>query len=417
MGTTYDAAGTIKPEVNAVPNTLSEADLDGDTMESPPIDHSSGRYDRRGVTECALSIILPTYNEAKNLPEIVGLLSDVLLDTDYEIIVVDDDSPDRTWEIAGQLAAANGRIQSLRRIGERGLSSAVLAGMHLSRGHVLVVMDADLQHDENAVIELARLIEDGADLAIGSREAEGGGYGDWSRWRRTVSWGGKVLAQRVVGTQVSDPMSGFFAISRTQFLATEGAVNPRGFKILLEFLARADQPSVREVGYQFKDRVHGATKMTTSVVGSYLIALLDLLVGRMVSSTFTAYALVGIMGTALRFGLASTLGAFGIASAGIIAFELSVLSNYWLNNRFTFAPAARRGWRFIGGLVPFHIIAMHGIVAQIGLLSLASELWRDVDRDTVFDGPLWLQAVGIAVATTGNYIGNRSITWRPTRSQ
>lgn len=389
------------------------------TIASPV--NNSARYDRRQQTGCTLSVILPTYNEAENLVEVVSRIGRALIDLDYEIVVVDDDSPDRTWEVADELAASNPRVRTLRRVNERGLSSAVLAGMHLANGKVLAVMDADLQHDEQALVDLtSRILDDGASIVIGSREAPGGSYGDWSRWRRGVSWVGKTLAQQVVGTQVTDPMSGFFAVSRDEFEASKSRINPRGFKILLEFLARSKNANVQEVGYEFRDRVHGSTKMTTSVVGSYLVALLDLFIGRVVSSTFTAYALVGVLGTVIRFGSVTALDWLGVAGMGIFAFEASILVNYWLHNRFTFAPTSRRGIRFFTGLLPFHLVALHGLIVQVGLLSvIGGSNWSEralFGDDSLLVGPLWLQAIGIAIATTGNFIGNRAITWRTLRS-
>ncbi len=366
------------------------------------------RNDRRARTGRAVSIILPTYNEVTNIPILVGQLQELLVDLDYEIIIVDDDSPDRTWEVAAELSKHSSRILSLRRVNERGLSSAVLSGMHLAQGRALAVMDADLQHDESAILNLINPILDGeADVVVGSREVAGGSYGQWSRWRRLVSWGGKQLAQRLLGTQVSDPMSGFFAVSRQRFEQIESQVNPRGFKILLEFLARGDKPRVLEVGYTFRNRVHGATKMTGSVAGSYLLALLDLFLGRVVSATFTAYALVGLIGAVIRLSSLVLLSAVGFGQAGLLAFEISVLANYWLNNRFTFAPFARKGRHFVMGLIPFHLIALHGLLVQVGV---ASALGTTSSR--ILESTWWIQVLGIGVSTTGNFIGNRSITWR-----
>ncbi len=367
------------------------------------------RYDRRESSSCTVSVILPTYNEADNIPVLVGRLQELLIDLDYEIIIVDDDSPDHSWEIAGRLAQASARVLSLRRVGERGLSSAVMAGMHLAQGRALVVMDADLQHDETVVLDLiAPILEGDADLVVGSREAQGGSYGQWSPWRRFVSWGGKQLAQRALGTQVTDPMSGFFAVSQKRFQSVESLVNPRGFKILLEFLSRGDKPRVSEVGYHFRDRVHGTTKMSGSVAGSYLLALLDLFLGRVVSATFTAYALVGVMGAIVRLASLAVLSRMSFSHAGLLAFEMSVLTNYWFNNQFTFAPFTRRGRRLLTGLLPFHLIALHGLMVQIGIVNALG-----AEDAGILESGLWLQVLGIGVATTGNFIGNRSITWRP----
>ncbi len=383
-------------------------DIEPGSATTPSAAGRPARYDRRTPSARALSVILPTYNEAENLPILLERLQKVLHDLDYEIIVVDDNSPDGTWEIAEDFAARSNRIRSIRRIDDRGLSSAVIAGMQVADGRVLAVMDSDLQHDENTLLDIVSPVLDGdADIALGSREAEGGSYGDWGRWRRFVSWSGKQLARQMLGIPVNDPMSGFFAVSRERFEQVAGEINPRGFKILLEFLARGPRPRAVEVGYEFRERVHGTTKLTGSVVGAYLLALIDLVVGRIVSATFTAYALVGAVGLLVRFALTPVLDRLGIEPAFELAVEASVLTNYWLNNRFTFAPEKRRGARFWTGLAIFHLVAMHGLVFQIGATEAAAGLsWLPPS------GSISLQLIAIAMATAGNFILNRHLTWR-----
>ncbi len=355
-----------------------------------------------------MSVILPTYNEAENLPVLLDRLVVLLADLDYEIIVVDDNSPDLTWEIADRYAAESSRITSIRRLNDRGLSSAVMAGMEVASGRVLAVMDSDLQHDENALIDVITPVLDGeADVSVGSREAEGGSYGEWSKFRRFVSWGGAQLARQLLGIPVSDPMSGFFAVSRERYVEVADDVNPRGFKILLEFVARGPRPRVTEVGYRFRERIAGESNLTSSVVGAYLVALIDLFVGRVVSATFTAYALVGLLGVAVRFVVLLVLGAAGFEWAALIAFQVSVLTNYAFNNSFTFAPERRRGARAWTGLVPFQIIALHGLMVQAGVAAFAG--YEPADLPTASIG---IQIVGIVLATTGNFYLNRHITWR-----
>lgn len=232
-------------------------------------------------SEPTVSVILPTYNEAGNIPVLLERLASALQDTAYEIIVVDDDSTDRTWQVAERTAKDDERIVVIRRTEERGLSSAVLAGMSAAGGRVLVVMDADLQHDERKIPELVAAIEGGeADVCLGSREADGGSYGSFQRRRRLISWAGAALARKLLRVPVTDPMSGFFAISRDRFELVGDEVNPRGFKIMLEFLARGPRPRVAEVGYRFGERVSGSTKLSGSVVVEYLRALAELFAHR-----------------------------------------------------------------------------------------------------------------------------------------
>ena len=394
---------SVRP--TALPPTRPSEDAD---TSAPNLGSRPARYERRSASGRSVSVILPTYNESENLPILLDRLPALLADFDYEIIVVDDNSPDGTWEIADQYAADSPRIQSIRRLTDRGLSSAVMAGMEVAKGRVLAVMDSDLQHDENALIDVITPVLDGeADVCVGSREAEGGSYGEWSKFRRFVSWGGAQLARQLLGLPVSDPMSGFFAVSRERYMAVADEVNPRGFKILLEFVARGQKPRITEVGYGFRERVAGESNLTSSVVGAYLVALIDLFVGRVVSATFTAYALVGLLGVAVRFVVLLMLTTAGFDWAALVAFQVSVLTNYVFNNAFTFASERRRGSRVWTGLIPYQLIAMHGLMVQAGVAAFAGYEPADLPTASV-----WIQVVGIALATTGNFYLNRNITWR-----
>jgi dolichol-phosphate mannosyltransferase len=203
-------------------------------------------------------------------------------------------------------------------------------------------------------------------------------------------------------------MSGFFAVSRERYVDVADEVNPRGFKILLEFVARGPRPRVAEVGYDFRERVSGESNLTSSVIGAYLVAIIDLFIGRIVSATFTAYALVGLLGVAVRFVVLLVLTAAGFGWAAFAAFQISVVSNYVFNNSFTFAPQQRRGARAWTGFVPFQLVALHGLMVQAGVAAFAG--YEPSDFPTASIG---IQIIGIVLATTGNYHLNRNITWRP----
>lgn len=245
--------------------------MNHDVLTSRPVRRNAG------VAPPSVSVIVPTYNEADNINLLIDRLDVALAGSAYEVIVVDDDSVDETWRIVEERAAENPRLMVIRRRNERGLSSAVLAGMAAARGQTLVTIDADLQHDESCIPDLvAAVTEDGVDLCLGSREAEGGGYGAWKRRRRLASWAGATLARTALRVPVTDPMSGFFAISRDRYEQVGPLVNPRGFKIMLEFLARGPKPAVAEVGYEFAPRIHGTTKLSGRVVLDYLRALASL---------------------------------------------------------------------------------------------------------------------------------------------
>jgi dolichol-phosphate mannosyltransferase len=192
----------------------------------------------------------------------------------YELIVVDDDSPDRTWELAHELARSHPRVRVVRRQNERGLSTAVVRGWQIARGQVLGVIDADLQHPPEVAIDLWRRMEAGADLAVGSRHVEGGGVSDWSLARRILSRGAQVVGLLVLPSvvgRVSDPMSGYFMVRRSALAGRE--MSPLGYKILIEVLGRAAIGKIAEVGYVFRERDRGESKVTRKVYLDYVAHL------------------------------------------------------------------------------------------------------------------------------------------------
>jgi dolichol-phosphate mannosyltransferase len=225
----------------------------------------------------SISIIVPTYKEAENLPLLIPQVAAALKDHagarnwTWEIIVVDDNSPDATKHVLDQLSARFPQVRYLIRTKERGLSSAVLAGISLAHNDYIVVMDADLSHPPEALPSLVEpLLHDDADFVIGSRYVDGGKTEDWSRLRWLNSAGATLLAKPLVGA-VRDPMAGFFAFRR-EALRTADALNPIGYKIGLELIAKTHTRSdrVAEVPIIFRNRVHGESKLTLKEQFRYL---------------------------------------------------------------------------------------------------------------------------------------------------
>lgn len=215
-----------------------------------------------------ISIVVPTYNEAASLPLLARRLGASLGGRDWELVVVDDGSPDGTADIAERLAPAL-PVRVVRRGGKGGLASAVLAGFADARGDLLVVMDADLSHPPEVVPALVDAVVGGADLAVGSRYVRGGGTADWPLRRRVVSRVACLLGNLLV--PVRDATSGFFALRRS---AIEGVrLNAIGFKIGFEVIARGRFKRIVEVPYVFRDREHGASKFGRREIGQYLVQL------------------------------------------------------------------------------------------------------------------------------------------------
>ncbi|HVA95953.1 MAG TPA: polyprenol monophosphomannose synthase, partial [Candidatus Dormibacteraeota bacterium] len=248
-----------------------------------------------------LSVISPTLNEAENVPRLVEQLSLALQDIDYEILIVDDNSPDRTWCVSQELSASNPRVCTLRRMQNPGLSAAVIEGFSAATGDVLACIDADLQHDPSILARMVDEFQKGADVVVGSRHVEGGSTGEWNRWRKLQSWLATRTAQLLLGIRLKDPMSGYFLVSRKNFDAVKQDLNGKGFKILLEILATLQTSKIKEVPYTFRLRSKGESKLSSRVILQYLLQVWRLCSSsRHYSVRFTKLAIVGGIGVLIN---------------------------------------------------------------------------------------------------------------------
>jgi dolichol-phosphate mannosyltransferase len=228
------------------------------------------------MTDPAVSIVVPTYDEAANLPPLLERIDRAMGERDYEVVVVDDDSPDRTWEVARNHADAY-PVTAVRRTTERGLATAVVEGFERAGGDVLAVMDADLQHPPEKLPALIDPVLQGTtDLVVGSRLVETGSFGDFGLLRQIDTHGANALAKVLFPGLwfVSDIQSGFFALHRDVIDGVELA--PRGYKIMLEILVRGDYETVSEVGYRFRDRKSGESNLDLGTMLAYLRHLAEL---------------------------------------------------------------------------------------------------------------------------------------------
>lgn len=213
-----------------------------------------------------LSVISPTLNEAECVPRLVEELERALRDINYEILIVDDNSPDGTWSIAQNISLTNPRVRSLRRMKNPGLGAAVIDGFSAAEGDVLACIDADLQHDPLILARMLEELQHGADIVVGSRHVAGGGTGEWNRLRRVQSWIANRLAQLLLGVRVKDPMSGYFLVRREDFHEIREQLNGKGFKILLEILWNLNAAKIKEVPYTFRTRTHGKSKLSSKII-------------------------------------------------------------------------------------------------------------------------------------------------------
>ncbi|MCP5503030.1 MAG: glycosyltransferase family 2 protein [Leptospiraceae bacterium] len=368
------------------------------------------------------SLIIPTFNEKDNICILIPKLKELFIQNSisYEIIVVDDDSPDLTWKIARDKFEDDISVRVIRRVGKKGLSSAVIDGMSVARGKYLGVIDADMQHDESILPRMLKEMEE-YEVVIGSRKVEDGGYGEWGFIRKMMSKGATLVAKIFLPIPVKDPMSGFFIVRKELFDELVSSINPRGFKILLEFIGRKKQVKAKEVGYVFRTRQYGTTKMSSSVIQNYLAALYDIRFGKYISLTFLVYAFVGLIGLAINFSIRKT-SAFVFADEQnqsplsipvLSGFIASLFSNYILNNIWTFKQFRISGvLQQIKGFITFSLISVLGLLIQLSVWNFLLQI-----HNITFMNPAenWLSYfynfVGIVVATASNYYLNKNITW------
>jgi dolichol-phosphate mannosyltransferase len=354
-----------------------------------------------------LSIIVPTFNERDNVLEVVTRLENCLLGKSWEVIFVDDDSPDGTASRVREIARRNPRVRCVQRIGRRGLSSACVEGMMASSAPYLAVMDADCQHDEGVLPKMLDALRAGeADLIVGSRYMDGGGIGSWDASRARMSRLATRLSRAVTKQNLSDPMSGFFALRRDVLEPTVYRLSNIGFKILLDLIASASEPlRLREIPYTFRDRHRGQSKLDSQALWGYAMLLADKIVGDIVPVRFVAFAAVGLIGVLVHFAvLATLLGVLSLSftysqAAATIA---AMVCNFALNNALTYRDMRLKGWRWLRGLGSFTLWCSLGALANVGI---ASHLF---DRNT----PWALSAMaGIAVGAVWNYAATSFYTW------
>jgi dolichol-phosphate mannosyltransferase len=362
----------------------------------------------RGINEpLQLAVVIPTFNERDNVEEMVGRLRRALRDIHWEAIFVDDNSPDGTASRIATVAANDPRIRLIHRVGRRGLSSAVVEGMLASIAPVVAVIDADLQHDEAILLSLYRAVEGGSDLAVGTRYAAGGSIGSWSQQRAKVSQAGTTLARKVLGAELSDPMSGFFAIRRESLMSALPRLSSVGYKILLDIVASSPaQLKIAEVPYTFRERFSGASKLDSAILLEFALLLIDKTVGRWIPARFFMFAAVGGFGLLVHLavlGMALELAQLSFRVAQGTAVLISMTGNYFINNQLTYRDRRRKGLGALTGLLSFYLICGLGGAANVGIGELIYA-----------DGQSWWLAglVGAAVGSVWNYAVTSCLTWR-----
>lgn len=359
------------------------------------------------VSLLRLSIVVPTFNELHNIRELLCRLEATLGTTGWEIVFVDDDSPDGTANEVRNIAQADPRIHCLQRVGRRGLASACIEGMLATSAPTIAVMDADLQHDETVLPKMLVEIEQGgAELVIGTRYAAGGSTGEWNVSRKAMSQLATAMSRAILRQPVSDPMSGFFMLKREVLDSTVHNLSALGFKILLDILATTRQPlRIAEVPYCFRDRFAGESKLDEMVMWEYGMLLADKAIGRFVPVRFLTFSIVGGLGILVHMAvLASALKGLQLSftTAQSTATGIAMICNFALNNLLTYRDKRLRGWAWFKGLLSFMIACSIGALANVGIATY------------LFDNRTqWMLAAlaGVLVGSVWNYAVTQIYTW------
>jgi dolichol-phosphate mannosyltransferase len=356
----------------------------------------------------ALSVVVPTFNERDNVTKLYHKLAETLKGVAWEVIFVDDNSPDATWDVVRDLARQDSRVRCLRRIGRRGLSGACIEGILASSAPFAAVMDADLQHDETQLPKMLALLQSGqAELVVGSRYIEGGSADSFNRQRAGASALATEVAKRVLGVAIKDPMSGFFMIRRDRFEQLAPQLSTQGFKILLDIVASAHgKLRTVEVPFTFGSRLHGESKLDSMVALDFLGLVLAKLTNDVVSLRFLMFAMVGGTGLFVHLGtlyIALKLFEVPFAEAQAAGAFIAMTSNFILNNFFTYRDQRLKGFAILGGLLAFYLVCSVGLFANVGVA------FSVYDQEPIW----WLAgAAGALMGVVWNYAMSGLFVWR-----
>lgn len=356
-----------------------------------------------------LAIVLPTLNERDNLAPLVERIAAALGPRGWEVLVVDDDSPDGTAQAARALARVDPRVRAIQRFGRRGLASAAIEGMCATAAPFVAVMDADHQHDPALLPKMLAAVRDGrCDVAVASRFVEGGSAEGLANARREA--GSKLanrLARKISGVDLSDPMSGYFLLRAETARRLAPRLSGIGFKILLDILAAARPPlRVEEIALDFAPRRAGESKLDRAVAFDFLAGLYDRLFGRVVPTRFALFGTVGALGVAVHMAVLWLLyraAGEGFALAQAIATFAAMSFNFWLNNTLTYRDQRLRGVAaMLRGWAGFCATCAVGALANVAVATLLEAR-----------GIYWVLAAlaGIVVGAVWNYALSSRFVW------
>jgi len=355
-----------------------------------------------------LTVVVPTYNEAANVAPLVGKLDKALKGVRWQVIFVDDDSPDGTAQQVKALAQKDPRVACLRRVGRRGLAGAVVEGALASAAPFVAVIDGDMQHDERLLPAMLKALRrDQADLVIGSRYLE--------QESRVISgldarraWGSRLanwLGRRALSVDLTDPVSGFFMARREVIDRVAPKLTPSGFKVLFDLIASQPAPlRCVELAYEFRPRVAGESKLDNGVVAQYLSLLASKMTRDLISPRVLMFGAVGASGVAVHLTVLTLVRRLGtdFLDAQTIAAVVAMTSNYLINNAVTYRDRRKRGLALLTGYVRFCLLCAAGLAANVAVATL-------VRQYVPYDWVAGLAGAGVGAAW--NYVTTALAVW------
>jgi len=348
-----------------------------------------------------LSIVIPTYNEKGNLRELIERIYKTLEDEDFEIIIVDDNSPDGTAEFAMELSKIYKKIKVIKRRKKLGINSAFLVGYLNSKGKYIVLMDADLQHPPEKIKDIINYLEKGYDLVVASRFLRESKIYGLNAYRKLIS----ILLSNIIRVlipkiKIKDPLSGFFGVRREILDRVYKRIRfKRGFKILIEIIANSDDIKIKEIPFYFEKRAYGKSKINKIVV----VELLKQIAHYSGIVKVFKFSLVGIIGTFVNLFALYILRSFGIPHiiASGVAIEISIINNFLLNNYWTFLDISDG---LLKRMMRYHMVTLFSSLVQYITSNFMFYL--------VYPNSIVSQLIGIILGYSINLLGSFKFVWK-----
>jgi dolichol-phosphate mannosyltransferase len=358
------------------------------------------------MTPGLISVVVPTYNEARNVSILHESLALALADRSWELIFVDDDSPDDTADVVRKLGLRHDNIRCLQRVQDRGLCSAVQWGVQAAHGDIIVVMDGDLQHDPALIPRMLEELQSGADIVSGSRFLAGGrAEGLSSDLRQNLSDYGNRLVNLLLGKRLTDPLTGFFATSRRLFLESIPRMQADGFKVFFDLVYQNRKAATKELAFDFQRRQHGESKLQLYVLWLLLCDVASKLSGGLLPPRLISFVGVGLIGSIGHFSVLYASLALGLVFwlSQAIATVVAMVFNFAINNVLTYFDDRLRGAAFYKGLLLYSIIASVGIVANVSTAQITYQR---------FEGHTFVAAsMGLIIDIMWRFVVSNRLIW------